>query len=382
SDVSPSTSLPPLVEGQLRCFLRVTVSQVLWTVQKPPSTFVRLRWWGESSNGTHFFPRDGSQVPQKTTKTTARFPIRCGPKQFTSYLTERGNKLRNALVVSTLKGNIPAAALKDSPLPLPKDNILLDSNPNSEPQQSAGDGGLPPEQMTLLSLVRSARVSIDSLTVPEDTTSRKSSSKRKPPQPISSKKCRFLSAKPITLLAVCYRRNSYARLLSYLYKTRKETVNFQRLAPLSQNKVAAGITPSPRRETSCTTQPGDAGRGDLLAESRVNAWSPDIPEIEPPSPPDLQTSSHAARLGAEDERIEEYDASSHLIRPVHLLDLPPHSHQSKLCNLQVIGAQREAMREHVFVIRVEKVKGLMPLQSTVWGEADCYVQYSFCRPGH
>lgn len=35
------------------------------------------------------------------------------------------------------------------------------------------------------------------------------------------------------------------------------------------------------------------------------------------------------------------------------------------------------MREHVFVIRVEKVKGLMPLQSTVWGEADCYVQYCF-----
>lgn len=35
------------------------------------------------------------------------------------------------------------------------------------------------------------------------------------------------------------------------------------------------------------------------------------------------------------------------------------------------------MREHVFVIRVEKVDGLTPLQSTVWGEADCYVQYSF-----
>lgn len=43
----------------------------------------------------------------------------------------------------------------------------------------------------------------------------------------------------------------------------------------------------------------------------------------------------------------------------------------------MIAAQKEAMREHVFVIRVEKVKGLMPLQSTVWGEADCYVQYSF-----
>lgn len=35
------------------------------------------------------------------------------------------------------------------------------------------------------------------------------------------------------------------------------------------------------------------------------------------------------------------------------------------------------MREHLFVIRVEKVNGLTPLQSTVWGEADCYVQYSF-----
>lgn len=88
SDVSPSTSLPPLVESQLRCFLRVTISQVLWTVHKPPSsTFIRLRWLGESSNGTHFFPRDGSQLSQKTIKTTARFPIRCGPKQFTSYLT-------------------------------------------------------------------------------------------------------------------------------------------------------------------------------------------------------------------------------------------------------------------------------------------------------
>lgn len=29
-------------------------------------------------------------------------------------------------------------------------------------------------------------------------------------------------------------------------------------------------------------------------------------------------------------RDEEYDASSHLVRPVHLLDLPPHSHQSKV----------------------------------------------------
>lgn len=88
SDVSPSTSLPPLVEGPLRCFLRVTISRLLWTVNKPPSvTFVRLRWWGESSNETHFFPKDGSQLSQRNVKTTVRYAIRCGPKQFTSYLT-------------------------------------------------------------------------------------------------------------------------------------------------------------------------------------------------------------------------------------------------------------------------------------------------------
>ncbi|XP_022063857.2 C2 domain-containing protein 3 isoform X1 [Acanthochromis polyacanthus] len=107
SDVSPSTSLPPLVEGQLRCFLQVTISRVLWTVHKPPSaTFIRLRWWGESTNGTHFFPRDGSQLSQKTIKTTARFPIRCGPKQFTSYLTDMGSLV---LEVLTKPDHLPIA---------------------------------------------------------------------------------------------------------------------------------------------------------------------------------------------------------------------------------------------------------------------------------
>ncbi|KAK6486427.1 C2 domain-containing protein 3-like [Huso huso] len=91
SDVSPSTGLPPLVEGQLRCFLRVTVSKILWTIQKPPAApRVRLKWWGELSDGTCFRPRDSSQKEQKGVKTTARFAIRCGPKQFTSYLADMG----------------------------------------------------------------------------------------------------------------------------------------------------------------------------------------------------------------------------------------------------------------------------------------------------
>uniref|UniRef100_A0A3B5A3F2 C2 domain containing 3 centriole elongation regulator n=1 Tax=Stegastes partitus TaxID=144197 RepID=A0A3B5A3F2_9TELE len=399
SDVSPSTSLPPLVEGQLRCFLRVTVSRMLWTIHKPPSaTFIRLRWWGESTNGTHFFPRDASQLSQKTIKTTARFPIRCGPKQFTSYLTDmgslvlevltkpdhlpiaraqvagisrlslsqpisgfytlvsptseklgelqvsgslnfhshancicgivpvssaadiqflkptfslisvildRGNKLRNAMVVSALKCDMDSApSLKDTPLPLPKDNIqppaksfffffhfyffciyffsavtsplplwdgqgsspgslsdhssvcedselndpqydqsllenlfyktpisvtksddteeepqkrksskayislctfktvinciLTVSSPRSEHQQPADAAGVFPhlsaEQLSFLSLIRLARVTIDSLTVPagsSTTTPRKSSNKGKPPRPVISKKCTY-----------------------------------------------------------------------------------------------------------------------------------------------------------------------------------------------
>lgn len=86
-DVPASTSLPPLVEGELRGFLRVTVSRLLWSVQRPPpATRVRLRWWGESSDGTHFSPPDDAGSSRKSGKTTARFPVRCGPKQLTSYL--------------------------------------------------------------------------------------------------------------------------------------------------------------------------------------------------------------------------------------------------------------------------------------------------------
>ncbi|CAN9510846.1 unnamed protein product [Ophioblennius macclurei] len=107
SDVSPSTSLPPLVEGQLRCFLRVTVGRVLWTVLKPPSPVsVRLRWWGESSAGTRFFPRDGAQPSRKAAGTTARFPVRCGPKQLASYLTDMGSLV---LEVLTKADGLPTA---------------------------------------------------------------------------------------------------------------------------------------------------------------------------------------------------------------------------------------------------------------------------------
>ncbi|KAM6341940.1 C2 domain-containing protein 3 isoform 1-T1 [Podargus strigoides] len=57
-------------------------------------------------------------------------------------------------------------------------------------------------------------------------------------------------------------------------------------------------------------------------------------------------------------------------RPSHSLDPP----STKPTMLEQEG---EDLMEHVFEIHVESVKGLTPLQSTVWGEADCYIQYYF-----
>ncbi|KAM9388373.1 C2 domain-containing protein 3 [Phaethornis superciliosus] len=58
-------------------------------------------------------------------------------------------------------------------------------------------------------------------------------------------------------------------------------------------------------------------------------------------------------------------------RPSHFLDPPP---PQPTMQLDQEGGE---LMEHVFEIHVESVKGLTPLQSTVWGEADCYVQYHF-----
>ncbi|NWR43241.1 C2CD3 protein, partial [Regulus satrapa] len=58
-------------------------------------------------------------------------------------------------------------------------------------------------------------------------------------------------------------------------------------------------------------------------------------------------------------------------RPPHSLDHPPTRPTMQL------DPKGEELMEHVFEIHVESVKGLTPLQSTVWGEADCYIQYYF-----
>ncbi|NXX36922.1 C2CD3 protein, partial [Nicator chloris] len=82
-----TTSLPPLVQGPPRCFLRCTVSRVLWAASQPPAV-VRLRWWGETSGGTVFQP--AARPGQPAGRTSARFAVRCGPRQLAAYLADMG----------------------------------------------------------------------------------------------------------------------------------------------------------------------------------------------------------------------------------------------------------------------------------------------------
>ncbi|NXT63263.1 C2CD3 protein, partial [Chaetops frenatus] len=80
-------SIPPLVQGPPRCFLRCSVPRVLWAAPQPPA-LVRLRWWGETSGGTVFQP--ASRAGQPAGRTSARFAVRCGPRQLAAYLADMG----------------------------------------------------------------------------------------------------------------------------------------------------------------------------------------------------------------------------------------------------------------------------------------------------
>lgn len=88
-----ATSLPPLVQGPPRCFLRCTVPRVRWAAPQPPAV-VRLRWWGETAGGTVLQPAGTALHPAGTAgtalhpagRTWARFAVRCGPRQLAAYL--------------------------------------------------------------------------------------------------------------------------------------------------------------------------------------------------------------------------------------------------------------------------------------------------------
>nr|KAI8756892.1 C2 domain-containing protein 3-like [Biomphalaria glabrata] len=89
SDVKVSTGLPPQVDGQIRCFCKLTVAQLVWTIPKPPDlALVRVKWWGEEGTGIFFCPFDVKKGNKINCKTTARYPVRSGPMQFATYLTD------------------------------------------------------------------------------------------------------------------------------------------------------------------------------------------------------------------------------------------------------------------------------------------------------
>lgn len=53
--VTVHTSLPPKVDGQLRCYLKLKVSHIAWLIPNSPNiTHVRVHWWGEDGPGTLF----------------------------------------------------------------------------------------------------------------------------------------------------------------------------------------------------------------------------------------------------------------------------------------------------------------------------------------
>ncbi|XP_031563486.1 C2 domain-containing protein 3-like [Actinia tenebrosa] len=102
--VSVSTSLPPSVEGQIRCFLTVSVSKFTWTVEKhPDGVSIRIRWWGEQGEGALLRPliKGQAKLNVKSRWTSVRYPVCSGPKQFAAYLNDMGSLVVETVHTST-----------------------------------------------------------------------------------------------------------------------------------------------------------------------------------------------------------------------------------------------------------------------------------------
>ena len=109
------TSLPPKLEGEIKCYLKLQISKVNWLKDKEtPSNgsadklnrlkpnansrrsnfIIKCVWWGEKDTmGAIFRPKlvGSAQDPVKL-QTTAKYMIRCGPKQFNAYLNGKSNQ--------------------------------------------------------------------------------------------------------------------------------------------------------------------------------------------------------------------------------------------------------------------------------------------------
>ena len=90
------TSLPPLVEGEAKGELVVSVARLQWLSPRgaPRAPRLRIKWWGE--------PGDGSVMPlggdsggaagaAAAAAAAASFPVVCGPKLLTRYLRDAGS---------------------------------------------------------------------------------------------------------------------------------------------------------------------------------------------------------------------------------------------------------------------------------------------------
>ncbi|XP_015771558.1 PREDICTED: C2 domain-containing protein 3-like [Acropora digitifera] len=89
------SSLPPAVDGHLRCFLRVSVPTIQWEINKyPTDVHVQLKWWGEEhGTGILFRPVDHKAPEQRGEAgrlTSVRYAVCSGPRQFSAYLKDMG----------------------------------------------------------------------------------------------------------------------------------------------------------------------------------------------------------------------------------------------------------------------------------------------------
>ena len=110
-------SLPPEVKGQLRCFVSVTVDEIKWQVDNHPKDIqVGLQWWGETGDGTMFWPsRAGKKSSFPASSNTVLFPVCSGPNQFAAYLKDMNVLVLDVLHSKSLKpfGRVEIHDIKD-----------------------------------------------------------------------------------------------------------------------------------------------------------------------------------------------------------------------------------------------------------------------------
>ena len=115
-NVTVYTDLPPDVHGELRCYLMVILDNFVWTGKKLLKNEMKIvaKWWGEQSQGTYF---NVHRLPG-----VAKYAIKCGPRQFSSYLNDMKQLTLDFVDTKTyqIKGEAKVDVIK-----LSKNNLIL-----------------------------------------------------------------------------------------------------------------------------------------------------------------------------------------------------------------------------------------------------------------